>query len=97
MSELDRARHTGAEADAVVGAGHVVVHRLRDRNHRHPVLMEVSAIAQGVVAADRDQVVDAEKVEVLDDVLGDVVDVVRVLFCEMRRDMLPSASGSAAF
>ena len=50
-----------------------------------PALMQMGAIAQRVVTADRDQAVDAEEVEVLQHLVGNVVDVVLILVLQMRR------------
>ena len=60
MRELDRARHAGAEADAVVGPVDVVVHRLRNGDDVHPFVMQTLAVTQRVVAADGNEHVDAD-------------------------------------
>ena len=70
---LDGAGDAGGEADAVVGARDVVVHRLGDGDDRHPLVVQAHAVGQRVVAADRDQVVDAEQLEVLEHLGREVV------------------------
>ena len=65
---------------------HVVVHRLRDRDHRHAFLMQAQGEREGVVAADRDQRVQAESFDhaehVIRVVAGTLVDASR---CQERR------------
>ncbi len=63
VHEDHRARHGGREPDAVVGAVHVVVHRLRDRDDGHAFLVQPQRERERVVAADRDQRVDAEMLD----------------------------------
>src|SRR3989304_5384266 len=57
----------GREADAVLGAGGVVVHRLGNGHEGHALRREHPREREGVVAADRDEDVDAELVEMLHD------------------------------
>ena len=85
MGHLDGARDAGAEPDAVVGARDIVVHGLWNRDYWNAALMEMRPVAQCVVTADRDQAVDAQEVEVLQHLVGDVVDVVLILVLQMRR------------
>ena len=47
--------------------------------------MKMRAVAERVVTADRNQAIDAEEVEVLQHLVGDVVDVVLILVLQMRR------------
>ena len=70
------ARDGGREADAVLGVADVVVHRLRDGDDLDAELVELGRIAERVVAADGDQVVDAERLEVRQHLAGDVVGLV---------------------
>src|SRR5699024_8596887 len=65
--------HRGREADAVVGAVDVVVHRLGDGDRRHPLLVHPQPVGQGVVATDRDEHVDAGRLDDPQDVRGEVV------------------------
>ena len=74
MRELDRARDARAEADAVIGAIHVVVHRLRNGDDVHAFIVQSLAVAERVVAADWNQDVDADVLEILQHILRDVVD-----------------------
>ena len=55
VDELHAARDGGREADAVVGAVDVVVHRLRDGDDRDALLVHPQGEGQRVVAADRDE------------------------------------------
>ena len=84
VRELDRARDAGTEADAVIAAVHVVVHRLRDGDDVYPFIVQAFAVAERVVASDRDQYVDSDVLEVQEHVLRDVVDRL-VVAGEMRR------------
>ncbi|CAB4870406.1 unannotated protein [freshwater metagenome] len=49
----------GVEAEGVVGPGEIVVDRLRDAHHRDAVVGESRGDAERVLAADRDQRLDA--------------------------------------
>ena len=51
------AADSGLEANAVIGAGYVVIHRLGKRPDRYTLSNQVRSVAQRVVAADRDQTV----------------------------------------
>src|SRR5438105_15884760 len=53
LRELDRARNAGAEADAVIGAVYVVVHRFRNSDDVTTLVVQPFAVAQGVVTADQ--------------------------------------------
>src|ERR1700730_12054854 len=84
MRELDRARDAGAEADAVVGAVDVVVHRLRTGDDVYCFVVQSLAVAERVVASDWDQYVDSDMLEIPEHVFRDVVDRL-VVAGEMRR------------
>ncbi len=75
----------GRKTDAVVGARDVVVHGLRDRDHRHPLLVEVDTVGKSVVTADGDHGVDPEVLEVGEHLLGEIVDLVGVAVPEVVR------------
>ncbi len=64
----------------------VVVHRLGDRDDRHALLVQPVPVGEGVVSTDRDEVVDPEEVQVLQDLGRDVVDLVGVLVGQVRWD-----------
>src|SRR6266513_779271 len=85
MRQLDRARHTGAEADAVIGAVDVVVHRLRNRDNTDAFVVESFAVAQRVVTTDRYQGIDPDVLEISEHVFRDVVDLL-VVAAEVLRD-----------
>ena len=89
VDELHAARDRGREADAVIGAVDVVVHRLRDRDHGHALVVHPQPVRERVVAADRDQHVDPDRLDHAQGVVGEVerpfaVDAVR----EVRRHVL---------
>src|SRR5690348_1356896 len=83
MSELDRAGYTCAKAYTVIGAENIIVHGLRDRDDVHAFVVKALAVAERVVATDRDQHVDADVLEILEHVLRNVVDLF-VVSVEMR-------------
>ncbi len=72
LDGVHRARDRGREADAVLGVPHVVVHRLRDRDHLRAEVVEPRRVGERVVAADGEQVLDPEAGEVREDGLRDV-------------------------
>jgi len=87
VRQLDGACHAGAEADTVVGAVDVVVHRLRYRDDVHAFVVQALAIAERVVPTDGNQDIHSDVLEVLEHVLGGVVDRL-VIARQMRRQAL---------
>src|SRR5919197_3979102 len=81
---MDSARHRRAEADAVIGAGHIVVHRFRDRYDFQSFLVEANAITQGVIAANRDEKIDAQPFQILQHFGSEIVFVGGIFVFEMR-------------
>ena len=79
------AGHAGAEADTVVGAGNVIVHRLRNGDDLHAFLIEPHTVAQRVVSSDGDEVIDAQPVQILEHFRGQVVFFGVVSGLQMRR------------
>ena len=73
VDEVDGAGDGGGEADAVVGAVDVVVHRLRDGDDGEALVRQAERERQRVVAADRHERVDGEPLEHGEAVLGQVV------------------------
>src|SRR5262249_1796884 len=72
---LDRvagAGDRGREADAVLGVVNVAIHRLRDCNDLHAELVELGPVAERVVTTDGDEMLDAQRREVRQHLLGDV-------------------------
>jgi hypothetical protein len=63
VDRVGRDLDSGVEAERDVGSGEVVVDRLRNADHAHTVRAQASGDAERVLAADRDQGVDAEPVE----------------------------------
>src|SRR5207237_10670079 len=94
VRELDRARDAGAEADGVVRAIDVVVHRLRNGDDVHALIVQALAIAQGVIAADRNEHVDAEVREVLEHILRHVVDLRVIAGHECRHALAREMAGA---
>ena len=84
VGHLDGAGDAGAEADAVIGARHIVVHGLGDCDDLDALAVQPHAVAQGVVAADGDQVIDAQPVQVLQDFGRQIVDVLFIGILQMR-------------
>ena len=71
--------HSGVEAERHIGPAEVVVDRLRHTDHRQAVLaVEPRRGAERVLAADRDQAVEVERLHVLAHALGAVVMLERV-------------------
>ena len=71
---LLRARDRRREADAVLGPLDVVVHRLGDGHQWHAGADQDLRVRQRVIAPDRDQHVDAERFEIVEDARRQVVD-----------------------
>ena len=59
-------RYTGAEPDAVIGCRNIIIHGLGYPYHLHAFLIQAYPIAQRVIAADRDQIVDPELVKIVE-------------------------------
>src|SRR5947209_19518325 len=62
----------GREADAVLGVVNVVVHRLRNGNDLDAEFIELGRVAERVVTADGEEMLDAQRREVRQHLLGDV-------------------------
>src|SRR5262249_49280794 len=60
------------EADAVLGVVNVIIHRLRDGNDLDAKFVELGRVTERVVTADGDEVLDAQRREVRQHLLGDV-------------------------
>src|SRR5216683_1996722 len=86
VDHLNGARDAGAEADTVVGAGDVVVHRFRDADDFEAFLVEANAVAEGVIATDGNERVDAEPSEIREDFGSEVVLLRGEFVFEMSRD-----------
>jgi hypothetical protein len=63
VDRLDRAADRGREADAIIGAVDVIIHRLGNGDDGDALLGEVGGKAKRAVAAERHHRVDAEPVE----------------------------------
>ncbi len=79
VDRLRRDRNGGVESEGVVGAGEVVVDRLRDADDRERVLaVEAGRDAQRVLSADRDERVEPAVGEVLQHLVDPAVELERV-------------------
>ena len=74
LNGVHGARNGGREPDAVLRVPHVVIHGLRHGHHFHALAVELGRVAQGVVPADGNQVIEPQRVDVLQHGLRQVVD-----------------------
>src|SRR5208283_953457 len=97
VGHLNGSGNTGAGADAIVGAGHVIVHGLGNGYDAHALLVEAHAIAEGIVAADGDEVFHAQPGEVLQD-FGRQIVLLGVVFAlqVVRNTIFADAAGIGA-
>jgi hypothetical protein len=63
VDRVGRDLHSGVEAERQLRAAEIVVDRLRHADDRHPRIRQASRDAERVVAADRDQRIDALRLE----------------------------------
>ena len=75
IGQLDGARNTGAEANAVIGAGHIIVHRFGDGDDLEAFLVKPHTVAQRIITANGDQVIDPQVIQVLQHFWGQVVNL----------------------
>ena len=78
VDRLGRDHHRSVEPEGVVGCGQVVVNRLWHPDDTEPIVGELLGYTQCVLAADRDQRVDASILDVRPDSVQPTVDLVRV-------------------
>ena len=74
LDGFGRARDGGRKADAVLGIAHVVVHRFRNGDDLETLGVQARGVAQRIVAADGDQVIEAQRFHVLQHAAGHVED-----------------------
>src|SRR5271166_2869233 len=86
IGHLNGAGDAGAEADAVISAGYVVVHGLGDSDNPYTFLIQAHAVAERVITADRNHVFDAEPGEILENRGREIVLLRVVLGFQMVRD-----------
>ena len=86
VRHFDSAGDTGTEANTIIGSRHIIVHGLGNGHGLDAFLMEALRITQRVVATDRNEAIDSEEVQVLENLRGDVVDLVRVLVAQVLGD-----------
>lgn len=87
VRHLQDSGDTGAESDAVVRARDIVVHRLRDGYDLEPFIVKPHRIAECVIPAYRDEVVDAEEGEVAEDLGSQIIDFIPILVPNVRRNI----------
>ena len=78
MGQFDGSRHARAEPNAVIRTGNVIVHGLGDRDDLDSLFVQSVSVTQRVVAADGNEIVDAQEVEVLQNERRDVVGFIHV-------------------
>jgi hypothetical protein len=93
VDQLLRARDRRREADAVLRPVDVVVHRLGNRDQRQAALVERRRERQRVVAADGHEVGEAEVLDRVEHVVGEVVDALVRLRVRDRRRVQPRRQG----
>src|SRR6266436_249091 len=86
VDHLNGACDAGAEADAVVGAGNIIVHGLGNADDFEAFFVEANAVAKRVVSADGDESVDAQPSEIFEDFRGEVVFLSGEFVFQMRGD-----------
>src|SRR5439155_10978249 len=87
VDHLNGAGDAGAEADAIVRARDVIVHGLGNADDLEALFVETNAVAEGIVAADGNESVDAEPGEILEDFRSEVILLCGEFILEMRRDI----------
>src|SRR2546426_9012934 len=87
VDELESARDASAETNAVVGAGDVIVHRLRNGNDPETFFVKPHPVTERVVSTDGDEHVDAEPGEILQDFRCKVVFIRREFVFEVSGDI----------
>src|SRR5437762_11387850 len=70
MDELHASRDRRAEADAVIGSEHIVVHCFGYGDYFDAFAMQSLSVAESVVAANRHEDFDAKVLEILQNVRG---------------------------
>ena len=70
VDRLHRAGDGGREADAIVGAMNIIVHRLGDRDDIPAKARQMRGKTQGAVAAESDQRVDLQCIQHIEHLLG---------------------------
>ena len=61
VRQFNRTRDTGAEPNAVIGAGHIVIHRFGNGNDLHPFLIHADAITERIIPTNRDKIIKPRK------------------------------------
>ncbi len=84
VSQPNRPGDTGTEPDTVIRSGNVIIHRSRDSDYFNTFLMKPLAITQGIVTANGNKVVNVKKLEVFQNLRGNIVDFLGVFVLEVR-------------
>ena len=97
IDELECACDAGAESDAIVGAGDIIVHGFRDSDYLETFAMQAETVAKSVIASDGDERVNSEPGQIFEDFGSEVVLVGSEFVLKVRGDAgLADAAGICA-
>ena len=78
VRHLDGPGNAGAETNTVICSRDIIVHCLGNADDLDPLFVKMDCIAERVITANRDHIVDPEPFQVLDHLRGQVIDLFRV-------------------
>lgn len=87
MCHRDGAGYTGAETDAVIRAGDIVVHGLWNTDDFDTFFMHADTVAQRVISSDGDEIINAQVIQVFQNLGCEVVDILLVAALQMGGDI----------
>ena len=79
MDKINTSGHSGGKTNAIVGAVDIVVHGFGNSHRREAFFMETLPVTEGVISANGNQYIDAQVLQVAEDMRGKIVEF--VLFC----------------
>ena len=82
MSKFYGSCHTGTETDAVICAGHIVIHGLRNPYTANTFLVQAQTVAEGIITSDGYQVFDSEILQVFYDFNRQIIYIFIVFFTQ---------------
>jgi hypothetical protein len=85
VCQLDGPGDTGAESDAIVRARNIVVHGLGNTHDLDALFVKPLGVTERIVSTDRYEAIDPEKLQVLENIGCDVVDLLGVIVLKMLR------------